>query len=272
MQSLHSKKISFKVTIFIVVVFIFFTFNIFNIRNFLKGKLHNTLTPILAMSFHDGSKIDTTLNAILNLSAMQENNEKNSEKIIELEIENAKLRHIEKENNELREILNLPTQKEEVKKQVADVMMKDFKEGRWILINKGSDDGINKDDIAISPQNALVGSIYKVMKKSSYVQLTTSEESVYHVVLSGTDDNAVAKGSHGNSIRVDYIDSLAKIKEGDVFLYNDTKNAKIFAKKPSVGIVQEIFVPDDKLSQSVQLVPLYDIKSLNHVLIFDNNI
>ncbi len=271
MQSLHSKKISLRIIIGVLSIFIFLVLNIFGVRTFLKGQLHDILTPILSLSSNKGSQVSQILNLISNLSSVREDIEKNKEKVFSLEAENAYLRHLKKENKELREILDLSVSVDN-KGTVVDIIMKDFKGGEWILINKGYSDGINEGDIAISAQNVLIGSVYKVTKESAYIQLTTSEESVYHVLLSGTDNNAVAKGSHGNSIKVEYIDSLAKVQEGDVFLYNNIESIELFAKKPSIGVVQEIFVPDDKLSQSVYLVPLYDIKLLNYVLIFHKNI
>lgn len=271
MQSLHSKKTYFRIIIGIITILFFLLFDIFGIRNFLKGQLHEVLTPILSLSSSKGSKFSQTLNSLSNLISIREEIEKNKEKIFNLEADNANLKHLKKENIELRKILSLPISSEN-KAIVADVIMKDFKGGEWILIDKGFTEDVNEGDIVTSIQNVLVGSVYKVTKKTAYIRLTTSEKSVYHVVLSGTDNNAVAKGSHGNSIKVEYIDFLAKIQEGDVFLYNNAVNIVLFAMKPSIGIVQEIFMSDDKLSQSVQLAPLYDMKLLNHVLIFHNNI
>ncbi len=272
MHDTSFKKIVFKVFVGGSIIFILVVFDFFHIREFLKSNVYYHFTPILAQSSDSGLKFSKTLNLILNLPSLRDDIEKDKEKIFDLEAQNARLKNLEKENQKLRQMLDLPFA-ENVKKTIADVISKDFKAQEWLLINKGFSDGISKGDVVITAQNTLVGFIYKVNSHSAYVRLTTSEDNVFRVALADKEDIiAVAKGSHGNSIEVEYVDSLIDINVGDIFLYDNTDNKEIFLKKPAVGVVQDVIVPQDKLSKNVQLTPLYNISSLSNVIIFHNKI
>ncbi len=267
MQNFNFKKRVFKIILGLSIVFILIISNIFNSREFLKDNIYYYFKPVLAHSFKNGFEFRKTVDFVLNLPHIKEDIEKDKERIYKLESENAKLKTAEKENKKLRQILELPIAKD-VKKNIADVIAKDFKTKNWLLIDKGYLEDVNNGDVVITAQNALVGFVYKVNKHSSYVKLITSEDNVFRVSLANKDIVAVAKGSHGNSIEVDYIDPTADIKDGDVFLYDNTENREVFFKKPSVGIVQDVIISDDKLSKKVQLTPFYNINSLSSVIIF----
>jgi len=165
---------------------------------------------------------------------------------------NIKLNQLEKDNIRLRKVLVLQNvvDKNKINSSVISRNM-----GSWwrqILLNKGSNDGINYGDAVIGP-GGLIGIIKDISKFTSSVQLLTSPDSKVGVWNQRTNLSGLLIGVGTNTPKLIFYSKNVDVQIGDNILSSPAST--LLPPNIPVGIVQSV---DNKsgssTTASVQLI------------------
>jgi rod shape-determining protein MreC len=135
-------------------------------------------------------------------------------------------------------------------------------ETRSITINRGSRDGVHKDDGVLAPQG-VVGRVTEVGPISSTVTLLTDYTSRIPVVIQRGRWWGIARGNL-TSIRLEYITQDASLRLGDVVV---TGEARSFHSGAVIGTIVEIIRNDASLYQTAVVKPASDLGALDRVVV-----
>ena len=165
---------------------------------------------------------------------------------------NIKLNQLEKDNIRLRKVLVLQNvvDKNKINSSVISRNM-----GSWwrqIILNKGSNDGINYGDAVIGP-GGLIGIIKDISKFTSSVQLLTSPDSKVGVWNQRTNLSGLLIGVGTNTPKLIFYSKNVDVQIGDNILSSPAST--LLPPNIPVGIVQSV---DNKsgssTTASVQLI------------------
>lgn len=178
---------------------------------------------------------------------------RNQELLVQVE----NLKDLEQENEILRKALEIGLQKE-FKLSLAQIIGKDISQD-FILINKGSEDGIFKDMPVITEQKVLVGRIYQVYEDFSKVQLIFHKDSIFDT------DIGVVKGQGNFKILLNFVS-----KEKDIFKGDIVKTSALggfFPQGLLVGEIKEVKKSDIEPFQKAEINPAFDISKAGKLFV-----
>lgn len=178
-------------------------------------------------------------------------NESLEKERVSLLAENAKLRDLGKENEELRRSLELlPRDRYDV--IGATVIGRDVSGmGSWLQINQGSNQGIKRGMAVIVEAGVLVGRVEEVYLHSARIMLLSNPESIVNAITVDTDAQGVVKGEHGLGIIYDMVLQADVLKNGDTVVTSGL--GETAPKGLLVGTIQDVRLTDDKLFQRATL-------------------
>jgi len=239
----------------LVVVLIFVLMNTF--RAEVKGFFYSFSAPIQKTLWRAGKRSSDFLTGFLNRRYLKERlNElelKNQELIVQIE----KLRDLKKENELLRRALNLGLEKE-FKLSLAQIIGKDISQD-FILIDKGTKEGVLKDMPVITEEKVLVGKIYEVYEDFSKVQLLSHKNSVFDTNL------GLAKGQGNFNILLELILREKTVLKGDIV--KSSALGGIFPQGLLVGEIQAVKKNDVRPFQQADVKPAFDISKTGKLFI-----
>jgi rod shape-determining protein MreC len=187
-----------------------------------------------------------------------------------LEDELRKLNNIEKENERLRQILNIKQEYKDFALEGATVTGRSAE--NWnsiIIINKGSNDGIKVNSGVISMNRGLVGRVTEVAPDWSKVLLITDMDSSVSCMVDRSRELGVIKGDLlGNKygyLKMVYMLPEADISTDDVIVTSGFGG--VLPKGILIGKVKEINQEKGELTKYSYIEPATDFKSLEEVLV-----
>lgn len=136
----------------------------------------------------------------------------------------------------------------------------------FILINKGSDNGIQENMPLISSQKVLYGKIFKVYKNFSQVMLISNKNSVVNVKVQSNDLTkkpvyGVVKGRGDSSLNLDLVNYDAEIEENNVVITSGLEGT--FPLNLLVGKIKSVNKDDLKAFQTAQVLPFFSIENMD---------
>lgn len=174
-------------------------------------------------------------------------NESLQKEKLRLEVENATLRDMKSENENLRkEIGLLPRGKYDL--QSATVIGRDVSvSGNWIHIDQGSNAGIKTGMAVVVEAGVLVGRVDETFPFSARVELLSHTESIVNGVTLDTNAEGIIKGEHGLGVTYDMVLQSDTLKNGDTVVTSGL--GQVIPKGLLVGTLQDVRLTDDKLFQ-----------------------
>lgn len=212
-----------------------------------------------------GFHVDSSLEFLSSIGDLKQDNERLNQENIRLISENAKLSDMQKENETLRKELDLLPRGTFQLKAAEVIGLDQQNSGNWILINKGSMDGIQKGMIAIVDQGAVVGKISEVLSSSSKIVLLTSPESVVNGIDAQTEAKGIVRGQYGLGIVMDTVLQTDVLKQGDAIVTSGLGGD--FPRGLFLGKVDVAHPSSDRLFQQVTLVPVVNFSKLRTVFV-----
>lgn len=247
-----------KILIIILIIFLFFLFlNITGFSKNLKSFFYNFSSPIQKTLWQLGQRIFNPLRE-QEIQDLKAENQK-------LLFENVSLKELEKENEFLRQAINLGLEKE-FKLLLSEVISKDVGED-FILINKGSDDGVGQGMPVITENKDLIGRINEVYNNYSKVMLISNKESSFTVKINN-EVQGLAKGQGNFGLSLELIPQDKQVSQGDI-VTTDILD-KVFPKGLLVGKIAKINKSDIQPFQQAEVSILFDLKEINYLLIITN--
>lgn len=159
-------------------------------------------------SFYTTSKNQTDLNAQV---------DRLTKEIAVLTVANSNYRETEQENEKLRAALHFNAANN-FRGVVANVIAKEdsSEDGRGLVINRGTNDGLRPGLGVVSEEGVIVGKIVEVKPATAKICLTTSPSCQLPAALQNQDKTqGITDGDLGLTIKMNYIPQLQKIVPGD---------------------------------------------------------
>jgi len=166
------------------------------------------------------------------------------------------------ENDRLRKLLLLK-ERSSAKLISAEVIGRDAIGWlKTILINKGENDNVYKDQAVVTHQG-IVGRCIEVADTTSRVLLLTDINSSVDALVQRTRSRGIVEGTGSGMCELKYISGTDDLVEGDLVVTAGL--CGIFPKGLSIGTVRTITKKPNELFQSVELEPSSNLNKLEEV-------
>ena len=213
------------------------------------------------LGFHTQSGLEF----LSSISTLKQDNERLMHENLRLTADNANLTDMQRENEMLRKELDLlPRGKFQL--TAAEVIGADqHNTGNWIIINRGSSDGMRSGMVVIVDQGSVVGRISDVFPNSAKVVLLTSPDSVINGVDVQTEARGIIRGQYGLGIVMDTVLQTDVLKQGDSIVTSGLGGD--FPRGLFLGKVNAAYPSSDKLFQQASIVPMFGFSKLRTVFV-----
>lgn len=256
----------FKIGIITLVIVSLFLLNLSPFSKGIKNFFYLLSEPVQKWLWGAGDNMSDFFEAILGAQKLEEENKALGLKNQELISQDIELAELRKENEVLRMALGLGLEKE-FALEIADVIGKELSKD-YLMINKGSVDGIVFGLPVITQQKSLVGKIAEVYENVSKVQLLTSKDSSVDVEIFEKEIYGLTEGGGGIKLYLRRIPQEKQVKTRDKII--TAALGGNFPRGLLVGEVQDVKRSDITPFQEAEVKPAFDIKELNYVFIITN--
>lgn len=201
--------------IFLVIFLIFFGLNKLGI-----GKIRNTVfllsAPLGETFWRAGEKVSSTFQTLFEVEKLKRENQELKKINLELQYQIIALKELARENEALREALNLGLEKD-FTLSLAKVISRAF-EGDFIFINQGKKEKISQGMPVITSERILLGRVGEVFDNFSEVILISNGDFTFDVEVLTENEKVlgIAKGKGDFKVQFQFIPKEAQIKEGDM--------------------------------------------------------
>lgn len=181
-------------------------------------------------------------------------------------IEQEKTQYLEAkyENERLRLLLKLKSQRADYV-AVAEVFAKD--PTNWfqiLLINKGVNDGISKDMIAVTPLG-IVGRILRVFNDSAKIILITDVNSSVAVRIQSSRAKGILEGSGGNRCYLKYVSQDVDVMVGEKIITSGLDG--IYPEGIQIGYVTNVKKRAGDFFQVIEVATAQNLNAVEEVAI-----
>jgi rod shape-determining protein MreC len=253
--------------IFLVLILGLVFLNVFpNISKFLGNFIFKIFSPIQKFFIKTGDKVVGFFEIILSIKDLGKENAELRQKNLGMESELTKLKEAERENEILREALNF-SQKNIPLYEIASVVGKEIQGGGdWILIDKGSENGIEKGAVVISKGFSLVGKIIEVNSNFSKVLLITNSKSTVAALIENSRSEGLIQKTEGeNKIFMDFIPKDENPEIGEKIITSGMD--KIYPGGILIGKIESVDLSENQLFQKIIIAPATDFNKLEEVFV-----
>jgi rod shape-determining protein MreC len=262
-------KIPSKAKPMAVILLIIAFFYVLNLNGFLspfKNFFYSISFPIQQKFWDNGINVSDFFSGIMEAKNLKKETEDLKTKNQELIAQIASLKELKKENEILRQALNIGLEKE-FQLKLSHVVSKDVFEDS-ILIDIGLKDGIKKGMPVISREKTLAGRIGEVYDNYSEVILITNKKSSFDAQISEKDIFGVVKGAGNSDLRMELIPKEKEVLAQELII--STTLGNIFPKGLLVGEVREVKKSDLEPYQSAEIKPAFEFKMADSLFVITN--
>ncbi len=181
-----------------------------------KGFFYYISSPVQKIFWHGGQTTADWCKTIWEIRTLKEENERLLLENKTLVSANALTKEIEKENQYLRQTLEMDSRKD-LELVLAQLISKDISQD-YFLINKGEENGLVRNMPVITAQKVLVGKISEVYKNHSKVILISHPESIFDVTIQDKEIKGIIRGDGYSQIILDLIPQECDIQSGDAIV------------------------------------------------------
>jgi rod shape-determining protein MreC len=259
-------RISPKLKIGIIVIALITAFVFLNLTGFskpVKNFFYSFSQPIQKTLWKTGDNVSDFFGGILEIKIMKKELEAVYLENQALRGQIAALKELKKENEDLRNALNIGLEKD-FELELAQITGKDVSQDS-ILVDKGSKDGILKGFPVITSQKILLGRIGEVYENFSEVILISNKDSSFSAEIQDKDASGIVKGEGNLRLYLDLIPKNKEISKGEFVI--TTALGGIFPKGILVGEITEVKKTDIQPFQTAEIKPSFKIEELDSVFI-----
>lgn len=199
------------------------------------------------------------------ISDLKNENEKLLGENSQLTAQIAGLKDEKRENEILREQLSLiPSEKFNL--EGSWVIGQDpQRSGSWIMIDKGSSNGIKEGMAVIVSDGILAGKVNEVFRNSAKVSLLSDFSSSINVLDLETGSKGIVRGEFGLGMVMDMVSQSDALNEGDMITTSGLGGNT--PKGLLIGKIKEIKLADDKLFKQALITPSAKYSKLEVVFV-----
>lgn len=206
------------------------------------------------------------------IAQLKQENEQFRIKVKQLDEENKRNSVYKKENERLREMLNLKDTYKDFELTAANVTGRDS--STWFVsltIDKGTDDGLEMMDAVITP-DGLVGHITDIGSNWAMVTTILDSQSTVAVMVERTEDLATIDGdvdlSANGICKMTYIPKDSTITVGDIA--KTSGFGGVYPKGINVGKIIKIHPENKGVSQYAEIEPAVNFDRMYEVYVITN--
>lgn len=262
-------KIPSKIKPIAVILLIIAFFYFLNLNGFLspfKNFFYSITSSTQQKIWNKGINVSDFFSGIVNAKNLKKEIEDLKAKNQELVAQIAALEVLKKENENLRQSLNIGLEKE-FQLKLSYITSKDVFEDS-LLINVGSKDGIKKGMPVITKEKTLAGRTGEVYENYSEVILITNRKSSFDAQISEKDIFGVVKGTGNSGLRLELIPKDKEVLSQDIVI--STALGNVFPKGLLVGEVGEVKKSDLEPFQSAELKPVFEFNRADILFVITN--
>ena len=264
----RSSGILGSVVVLVLLILLIFLSNVDNDKlSYLENIGAKVATPVQKFISDISNKVQGNSSYFASMDTLKSENEELKKKNSELETQLRELEVIKAENQNLQEYMNLTEKYSDYEAIPANVINKDISNfSSNLVINVGSDDGIEKDMTVIADKG-LVGHVISVEKKSAKVQVIIDPASTVSCNISTADESIICKGTLDNDqiLRATYIPTGAELIVGDSVQTSGIGG--IYQKGIFIGTIKEIITTNNTIDRYAIVEPAVDFSKVNTVLV-----
>ncbi|HOS88100.1 MAG TPA: rod shape-determining protein MreC [Candidatus Pacearchaeota archaeon] len=185
----------------------------------------------------------------------------------------ADLDSLKKENEILRQALNIGLAGEyqvifaEIT-AINNFNLKGFVYGDSILINKGSNSGVQKGFPAVLANKILLGKVVEVYPDFSRIALITNKDSVIDVQVQDNPEYALAKGEGNQKLILDMFPKDKELKSGTLVITSALGGA--YPSGLVVGRIGDVSAVSSEAFRKAEIIPVYDLRTTSKIFIIKN--
>ena len=263
-----NKYFSSKLIKFIIVTTVCLALVFFNPKGIfdpVRGILVGVAYPFEKTFYLLSRNVSEFFSFISSIGSMREENERLIKENNSLSSEISNLRETKKENETLRQQLDLVPRDKFTLESSLVIGQDPQGLGSWIVIDKGSADGISVGMPVIVSDGILIGKIDEVNSGSSKINLLTDSNSAVNVIDLETDARGLVRGAFGLGLLLDMVAQTDILKNGDTIITSGLGGE--FPKGLLIGNVQEVRDSPDKLFQQAIIAPRIKYQELEVVFV-----
>ena len=245
----------------LIIAVLFLTLNFF--RKEIKNFFYYLSFPAQKFFWKAGQESSNFIKGLAAINFLQKEINNLKSRNVELDAENSLLKDIKRENDILRQALNLGLEKE-YQFVVAKIIGKDIASDT-LTINMGQDNEIEKNMPVITEEKIIIGRISEVYKNFSKVMLVSNKKSVFDAKILEKEIAGEIKGGGNFNVIMDLVPRDKNIVKGDSVI--TTSFGKIFPAGILAGKVEEVKKNDIDAFQYVKVVPAFDINRIDSLFV-----
>ncbi len=253
-----------KLLLLILTIVLISCFVIF--QNPVRSFFHSISQPLQRTLWVRGLENSKFWRGIFQAKALKNQNEeiKRENQILLKRV--SELEKIKQENLEFRKALNLGLEKD-FQLLETQILSESPNDG-FIIIDKGSQDGVEPKMILINYQKVFVGQVDKVYKNSSQVRLLTNSKMKFSVKIQDTAIKALGVGEGDGKIKLDLIPKEKKLLSGALVV--TSKSSTKLVSGLLVGKIDKIQKNDLNPFQVAQVTPFLNLQEDNLFFLITN--
>ncbi|QJC36325.1 rod shape-determining protein MreC [Enterobacteriaceae endosymbiont of Donacia simplex] len=271
MKLIFNKKPIFKSRIIITIIISIIILIIDIYSNFfikLRYYINNKISPIYFILNKPFYIYRNTFDYFVKNDILQKKNKNLNNKILQQNIKLYNLQKIKYDNDNLRNILQLPILKEK-KNILAEIIPIYFPINKDIIfINKGLKDNIKPGTIVLNNQG-IVGQVISSKNKSSQVLLICNKNFFLPVQIQNSDIKFIINGNGcTKNLKSEYISTDINLHKGDILITSglDTQ----YPIGYPVGIITKIFFDKRKNFNIAYIKPFLQIEKIKYLVLLIN--
>ncbi len=228
-----------------------------------KNFVYTATQPAQKMTWGLGARISGGLRDLSSVQNALKENQDLRATIDRLRADSSRIGELEKENETLKEALNLGLDKE-YDLRMAETFGMDMLSDS-LIIDKGADDMIEVGFPVVTSDKVVVGRISKVYNNFSKVDLISSKNMAFDVNVSGSDANGLARGLGGLGLMLDLVPKEIEMKLGAPV--TTSALGGIFPDGFLVGTIESVDKNDVETFQVAKIKPAFEIEKIKEVFI-----
>ena len=230
------------------------------------------LTPLRAGASALTDQAENIYDYIFKYEQLAAENATLREQLSQIQEDNRDAASIKRENDRLRELLELTKEHEDY--ELVDSYVISWDSTDWsysFTINRGSRSGIEVGMCAITESGAVVGVISEVGSNYSVITSVLDSSLDISATIASSGYSGIVRGSYATGqegmLRMDYLASAAVIRKNDQVV---TAGSTVYPRNLVLGKIVDWDINDNGLAKYAILQPAADIDSLEQVFIITN--
>jgi rod shape-determining protein MreC len=233
------------------------------VNSAVKNFVYTMLKPVQGSFWVAGAQIYGVIEPLAKAGSLAADNERLRYEVNDLLVKDSQIQDLKKENENLRQGLNLELEKDYDLKLVGIVGKNIALDA--LIIDKGSKDMVETGMPVITAQKALVGKVSKVYENFSEVTLATNKNFSFDVKIGSDGIDGLVKGSGGFAASIDLVPKDKNLKNGDSVVTSTLGG--IFPAGLIVGTVEEIAKNDVASFQTAGIDMAFNINDSQSIFV-----